>query len=225
MYKQTAFAHNCCSRFDAFIANNIVNRSCIFSPLNYPVFLSYIFFLPISSSSDTDCCFFLFFFSFSLNRREVKVLRNETMAPSVNNKERLTIDWFTQAIAEIRGELAEIQEVSSNTTLRLQQRNQCAEDILELREDFDKLKLEFSSMRLRQESLDQSIRELQAETIQREEDIRRVHRVSISCSILLFKTSEICASIYKKRNKANCFTLNGLILKNIRFNHYLTKER
>lgn len=101
------------------------------------------------------------------------------MAPPVNKKERLTIDWFTQAIAEIRGELAEIQEVSSNTSLRLQQRNQCSEDIIELRDDFSKLKLEYSTIRLRQETLDQAVRELQADAIQREEDVRRSqHQVS-----------------------------------------------
>lgn len=90
-----------------------------------------------------------------------------------SSKERLTIDWFTQSIAEIRGELAELQEASSNTSRHLQQRNQCAEDIAELRDDFAVLKLEFGAMRMRQETIDQAIKDLQAETIQRDEDFRR----------------------------------------------------
>lgn len=109
-------------------------------------------------------------------RHEVKALKSASATTanfaSSNSKERLTIDWFTQAIAEIRGELAELQEASSNTSRHLQQRNQCAEDIVELRDDFTKLKLEFGAMRMRQETIDQAINELQAETIQRDEDFR-----------------------------------------------------
>lgn len=97
-----------------------------------------------------------------------------------SSKEHLTINWFTQAVAEIRGELAELQEASSNTSRHLQQRNQCAEDISELRDDFGKLKLEFGAMRMRQETIDQAIKELQAETIQREEDFRR-SQSHVSC--------------------------------------------
>lgn len=91
----------------------------------------------------------------------------------VSNKERLTIDWFTKAVAEIRAELAELQEASSNTSRQLQQRNQCAEAIIELQKDFDQLKLEANAMRLRQDSMDQAIKELQSEAIQRDEDYRR----------------------------------------------------
>lgn len=90
-----------------------------------------------------------------------------------SSKERLTIDWFTQSIAEIRGELAELQEASSNTSRHLQQRNQCAEDIAELRDDFANVKLEFGAMRMRQGTIDQAIKDLQAETVQRDEDFRR----------------------------------------------------
>lgn len=96
-----------------------------------------------------------------------------TVGSGSGNKERLTIDWFTQAVAEIRGELAELQEASSNTSRHLQQRNQCTEEIAELRDDFAKLKLEFGAMRMRQETIDQAIKELQAETVQRDEDFRR----------------------------------------------------
>lgn len=120
-------------------------------------------------------------------RHEVKALKSAAAtaattatAASGSSKERLAIDWFTQAIAEIRGELAELQEASSNTSRHLQQRNQCAEDITELRDDFAKLKLEFGAMRMRQETIDQAIKDLQAETIQRDEDFRR-SQSHVSC--------------------------------------------
>lgn len=115
-------------------------------------------------------------FSSCISRHDVKVLKS---APTPNthgsssSKERLAIDWFTQAIAEIRGELAELQEASSNTSRHLQQRNQYAEDITELRDDFAKVKLEFGAIRMRQETIDQAIKDLQSETIQRDEDFRR----------------------------------------------------
>lgn len=118
-----------------------------------------------------------------LCRHEVKLLKknhgNESGAGTstgptdVSNRERLTIDWFSKVIAEFRSELVELQEVQSNTTRRLQQRNQCAEELLELRDDFGKLKLESNAIRLRQDNLDQAIKELQAEAIQRDDDFRR----------------------------------------------------
>lgn len=55
----------------------------------------------------------------------------------------------------------------------MQQRGNCAEDLMELRDDFDKLKLEWSAMRLRQDNIEQAIKELQAEAIQRDDDFRR----------------------------------------------------
>lgn len=94
-------------------------------------------------------------------------------SPDISNNERLTIDWFSKVIAEFRAELVELQEVQSNTTRRLQQRNQCGEELLELRDDFGKLKLESNAIQLHQDNLDQAIKELQAEAIQRDEDFRR----------------------------------------------------
>lgn len=92
---------------------------------------------------------------------------------SVSNKERLTVDWFSKVITEFRAELTELQEAQNNTTRRLQQRSNCAEDLMELRDDFDKLKLEWNAMRLRQDNIEQAIKELQAEAIQRDDDFRR----------------------------------------------------
>lgn len=118
----------------------------------------------------------------------------------MNSKERLTIDWFTQSIAEIRGELAELQEASSNTSRHLQQRNQCAEDVAELRDDFAKLKLEFGSMRMRQETIDEAIKELQADTIQREEDFRH-SQSHVSCNFHQFDFINIFIASNKKEKK------------------------
>lgn len=91
---------------------------------------------------------------------------------TVSNKERLTVDWFSKVITEFRAELTELQEAQNNTTRRLQQRN-CAEEMVELRDDFDKLKLEWNALRLRQDNIELAIKELQAEAIQRDDDFRR----------------------------------------------------
>lgn len=87
---------------------------------------------------------------------------------NVSNKERLTVDWFSKE----RAELTELQDAQNTTIGRLQQHN-CAEDLVELRDDFDKLKLEWNAIRLRQENLEQAIKELRAEAIQRDDDFRR----------------------------------------------------
>ncbi|XP_055311065.1 protein scabrous-like isoform X2 [Sitodiplosis mosellana] len=114
-------------------------------------------------------------------RHEVKSLKkirgsqssSSTHAGSnVGNKERLTVDWFLKVIAEFRAELTELQDAQNNTTRRLQQRN-CAEELVELRDDFDKLKLEWNAIRLRQENLEQTMKDLQTEAIQRDDDFRR----------------------------------------------------
>lgn len=106
------------------------------------------------------------------------------------NKERLTIDWFAKVVTEFRTELSELQEAQSNVTRRLQQRNQCAEEMVELRDDFDKLKLEWNAVHLRQNNLDQAIKDLQTEAIQRDDDFRRSQlQVSIFMQFtILFST-------------------------------------
>lgn len=126
-------------------------------------------------------CFVFFFRPFY--RYEIKSLkksRNDDatiVTPPISsisgNKERLTIDWITKVIAEFRSELSELQESQSNITRRFQQRNQCAEELVELRDEFDKLKLEWNAVHLRQDNLEQAIKELQAEAIQRDDDFRR----------------------------------------------------
>lgn len=97
-------------------------------------------------------------------------------------KERLTIDWFAKVVNEFRTEVSELQEAQSNTTRMLQQRNRCEEELLEMRDDFNKLNLELSAIRLHQDTLDQSIKELQAEAIQHDEDFSRSQlHVSVWC--------------------------------------------
>lgn len=137
----------------------------------YFLFIIQFFFFFLIIFSFIICDFFFLLCLFFNNRHEVKALSNSNTKPS-NNKERLTIDWISQAITEIRGELAELQEASSNTSRHLQQRNQYIENIAELREDFDKLKLELGALHMRQETIDYAVKELQSEAIQRDEDYR-----------------------------------------------------
>lgn len=101
---------------------------------------------------------------------------------NVSNKERLTVDWFSKVITEFRAELTELQDAQNNTTRRLQQRN-CAEELVELRDDFDKLKLEWNAIRLRQDDIELAIKELQAEAIQRDDDFRR-SQIQVSIVLL-----------------------------------------
>lgn len=89
------------------------------------------------------------------------------------NKERLTVQWLSQSIAEIRSELAELQESSSNVSKDAQLRNQLMEDINTLRADFSTMKLELESLRSRQEKTEVLVRELREEAVQSAEDIRR----------------------------------------------------
>nr|XP_029721948.1 protein scabrous-like [Aedes albopictus] len=102
-------------------------------------------------------------------RDDIKMLR-ESNSP---NKERLTVQWLSQSIAEIRSELAELQESSSNVSKDAQLRNQLMEDINTLRADYSTMRLELESLRSRQEKTEVLVRELREEAVQSAEDIRR----------------------------------------------------
>ncbi|XP_055620393.1 protein scabrous [Toxorhynchites rutilus septentrionalis] len=102
-------------------------------------------------------------------REDIKVLR-EGSSP---NKERLTVQWLSQSISEIRSELAELQESSSNVSKDAQLRNQLTEDINTLRADISTMKLELESLKSRQEKTEVLVRELREEAVQSAEDIRR----------------------------------------------------
>lgn len=85
----------------------------------------------------------------------------------------MTIDWLSQSITELRTELAELQEATSNTSRVLQQRNQYSEDITELKEEFTRFRLELNALKMRQENTEKISKELRAEAIQTAEDFRR----------------------------------------------------
>ncbi|XP_055606167.1 protein scabrous [Uranotaenia lowii] len=102
-------------------------------------------------------------------REDIKVLR-EGSSP---NKDRLTVQWLSQSISEIRSELSELQESSSNVSKDAQLRNQLSEDINTLRVDFATMKLELEALRSRQEKTEVLVRELREEAVQSAEDIRR----------------------------------------------------
>lgn len=80
---------------------------------------------------------------------------------------------MSQSITELRNELAELQEATSNTSRMLHQRNQYTEDIIELKEDFSKFKLELGALKMRQENTERIVKELRAEAIQTADDFRR----------------------------------------------------
>lgn len=89
------------------------------------------------------------------------------------NKDRLTMQWLSQSITEIRSEIAEIQESTSNLSKNFQQKNLISEDITSLRSDLQNLRLELTAIKSRQDSTDVYVRELREEAIQSSEDLRR----------------------------------------------------
>ena len=127
-----------------------------------------------------------------------------------STKERLTVEWLSQAITELRSELSELQEVTNNTTRSLQQRNQFVEDIAELRTDFQKFKLDLQALKLRQEATDKIVQELRSEAIQINEDFRR-SRLHVSVSFQLFLLSfhdnvgrDKTSAMFKFEQSQNC---------------------
>uniref|UniRef100_A0A182SU05 Uncharacterized protein n=1 Tax=Anopheles maculatus TaxID=74869 RepID=A0A182SU05_9DIPT len=100
---------------------------------------------------------------------DVNQLR-EAGSPS---KERLTVQWLSQSIAEIRSELAELQSSFGGGSKDAQFRNQLLEDLSTLRNEFGTAKLELESLRSRQEKTEVLVRELQEEAVQSADDIRR----------------------------------------------------
>lgn len=60
------------------------------------------------------------------------------------------------------------------------------EDVVELKNDFARLKLEIEALKLRQESTERLVKELQTEAVQRDEDLRKSTKLSkVSCSLKL----------------------------------------
>lgn len=102
------------------------------------------------------------------------MLRKENVASS---KDRLTVEWFSQTVSELRSELAEVQEATSNTSRILQQRTIVQEQIGELQDDFHKMRLSLEALKMRQENTERIVKELRAEAMQSDEELRRSHIV------------------------------------------------
>ncbi|XP_054737811.1 protein scabrous [Anastrepha obliqua] len=104
-------------------------------------------------------------------RREVAALREGHLS---GNKERLTVEWLQQSIAEIRKQLVELQELGSDTSKSISHRTQGYEDLATIRNDFAQLKLEVAALRERQQQNEVFIGELREESLQQEEDYKRL---------------------------------------------------
>lgn len=92
---------------------------------------------------------------------------------TVKHKERLTVQWFTDTMGEIRQELSELQQSTSNISRDLQQKNQFYEDINQLRVDFKTIKLEIEALKSRQETTEFIVKELRDEALEQSNQIRR----------------------------------------------------
>lgn len=124
-------------------------------------------------------------YSILVFRQEIKSIRKS----SSSNKERLTVEWLSESITELRTELSELQEASSNASRNSNRPSIFQEDLIELRNDFGKLKLEIEAIKLRQETTEQLVKELRSEAVQRDEDLRKSTKFTskVSCSLKKIK--------------------------------------
>uniref|UniRef100_A0A0K8VMS8 Protein scabrous n=1 Tax=Bactrocera latifrons TaxID=174628 RepID=A0A0K8VMS8_BACLA len=104
-------------------------------------------------------------------RREVAALRDGHLG---GNKERLTVEWLQQSIAEIRKQLVELQGLASEASKSISHRTQSYEDMATVRNDFTQLKLEVAALRERQQQSEVFVQELREEALQQEEDYKRL---------------------------------------------------
>ncbi|XP_067631731.1 protein scabrous [Eurosta solidaginis] len=104
-------------------------------------------------------------------RREVAALRDGHLN---GNKERLTVEWLQQSIAELRKQLVELQDLASEASKSVSHRTQSYEDLATIRNDFAQLKLEVAALRERQQQNEVFIQELREEAVQQEEDYKRL---------------------------------------------------
>ncbi|XP_050091218.1 protein scabrous [Anopheles aquasalis] len=106
-------------------------------------------------------------------RADVNGLREHGSA----SKERLTVQWLSQSMAELRSELAELQQTVGGGTggpsKEAQFRNQLLEDLGALRSELGSARLELEALRSRQEKTEVLVRELQEEAVQSADDLRR----------------------------------------------------
>lgn len=119
----------------------------------------------------------------------MKKLRKESVSSS---KERLTIEWFSQTVSELRAELAELQEASSNASRNMQQRSIVLEEVSELKGEFHRHNLELKALKLRQETTERIVKELRSEAVQSSDDFRRSIRAKVYIFVHYFSPSFLC---------------------------------
>lgn len=96
----------------------------------------------------------------------------------VTTKERLTVEWFTRTVGELRAEIAEMQLATRNTTRAVHQHNQVHEEVGELQYNQRQMRLSGDALRSRLETVERAVKELRAEALQSGEDLRnRLHRM------------------------------------------------
>ncbi|XP_049540992.1 protein scabrous [Anopheles darlingi] len=113
-------------------------------------------------------------------REELDQLRADVNGLSAHgsgaSKERLTVQWLSQSMAELRSELAELQQTvgggSGGPSKEAQFRNQLLEDLGALRSELAGVRLEVEALRSRQEKTEVLVRELQEEAVQSADDLR-----------------------------------------------------
>lgn len=107
----------------------------------------------------------------------MKLLHKEAASSS---KERLTIDWFSQTVTELRSELAELQQASSNASRSMQQHNSIVrEEVAEIKNEFRRVNLELSALKVRQETTERIVKDLRAEAADNINSDNNYKRVSV----------------------------------------------
>lgn len=91
-----------------------------------------------------------------------------------NVKEQKTVQWLSQAISEIRKEMAEVQQISSESSREFGHRRSLLNgELLKTRADIQSLKLEMESLRSRQETVEAHMADLQSESAQAMVELRK----------------------------------------------------
>lgn len=139
----------------------------------------------------------------------MKTLRRDAAATA---KDRLTVDWFSKTVGELRSEIAELQQATKNTTRAVQQRDPLHEDVAELQYDQRQMRLAMDALRSRQEQLAHEVQELRAEALQNSEDIHaRLHRLHDEHNKQNEKVSE-CVEKKAEGASLKAICLGGIIL-------------
>ena len=110
----------------------------------------------------------------------------DPIAQNDSGKERVAVKWVAQSIGELRRQMAEVQQLSSDSSRESVQRSLGHEELQEAKAELQSLRLEVQSLRSRQEALEGQLVEVQTEAQQSLQDLRRsmleAHRSSGSGS-------------------------------------------